>query len=66
MSVEVINKFQVKMFALYEKFADIENKVSTKHDQIDAVIQQIEDIQMLTKNFLSFPVVILKELDQIE
>ena len=35
---------------ILSKFEDIENKISTVHNQIDEVIKQIEYIKMLAKN----------------
>jgi len=37
------------MDELHSKFAEIESKITTSHDQIDAVIQQIEYIKRLTR-----------------
>ena len=50
MSEEILGKFKENMLELYDKFRGIETKISTVHDQIDEVIQQIEYIKMLAKN----------------
>ena len=56
LSREVTQKFTERMEGLDKKFADIESKISTSHDQIDAVIAQIEYIKGLTKNEASIDV----------